>query len=218
MVIKDYSVCVRGTKVSIFKLVICHAFVIDSSSYLYILNLQSIYIKTKKIIGGYTHMNMTHYMGLLADNQPWNLIIFMAIPVICAETIAVTELAILFTRNLTGKLRLVNKVTSIFVGIYFTGIFIYLLFNAVIPITSKGEWHGWIDVVAVGFYLLGIIPLLGMALLDLSIIYKNKSQEKKLKVHAIFVGMFLIFAHIAMIAGMVDPTIISDMPTMGHDM
>ncbi|XNQ39111.1 DUF6803 family protein [Bacillus sp. 1P10SD] len=40
-------------------------------------------------------MNMTHYMGLLADNQPWNLIIFMAIPVICAETIAITELGIL---------------------------------------------------------------------------------------------------------------------------
>jgi hypothetical protein len=218
MVIKNYSVGVMGTKVFIFKLSICHAFVIDSSSNLYILNLQSICIKTKKIIGGYNHMNMTHYMGLLADNQPWNLIIFMAIPVICAETIAVTELAILFTRNLNGKLRLVNKITSIFVGIYFTGIFIYLLFNAVIPITSKGEWHGWIDVVAVGFYLLGIIPLLGMALLDLSIIYKNKSQEEKLKVHVIFVGMFLIFAHIAMIAGMVDPTIVSDMPTMGHDM
>ncbi|MFS0778328.1 DUF6803 family protein [Neobacillus sp. 3P2-tot-E-2] len=163
-------------------------------------------------------MNMTHYMGLLADNQPWNLIIFMAIPVICAETIAVTELAILFTRNLTGKLRLVNKITSIFVGIYFTGIFIYLFFNAVIPITSKGEWHGWIDVVAVGFYLLGIIPLLGMALLDLNLIYRNKTQEEKLKVHAIFVGMFLIFAHIAMIAGMVDPTIVTDMPTMGHNM
>jgi hypothetical protein len=37
-----------------------------------------------------------------------------------------------------------------------------------------------------------------------------------LKVHAFFVGMFLIFAHIAMIAGMVDPTIVSDMPDMGH--
>lgn len=159
-------------------------------------------------------MNMTHYMGLLADNQPWNLILFMAIPVICAETIAVTELAILFTRNLNGKLRLVNKITSIFVGIYFTGVFIYLFLNAVIPVTSNGEWHGWIDVVAVGFYLFGIVPLLGMALLDLNIIYKNKSPEGKLKVHAFFVGMFLITAHIAMIAGMVDPSVISGMPNM----
>jgi starvation-inducible DNA-binding protein len=37
---------------------------------------------------------------LLADNQPWNLILFMAIPVILAETIAVSELYVLFTRNL----------------------------------------------------------------------------------------------------------------------
>ena len=27
-------------------------------------------------------MSMTHYMELLASNQPWNLILFMAIPVI----------------------------------------------------------------------------------------------------------------------------------------
>jgi Kef-type K+ transport system membrane component KefB len=161
---------------------------------------------------------MTHYMGLLADNQPWNLIIFMAIPVICAETIAITELAILFTRNLNGKLRLVNKITSIFAGLYFTGVFIYLFINAVIPITQNGEWHGWIDVVAVGFYLFGIVPLLGMALLDLNVIYRNKSQNEKLKLHVIFVGMFLITAHVAMIAGMVDPTIVSEMPTMEHNM
>ena len=29
-------------------------------------------------------MNMTHYMQLLADNQPWNLMIFMAIPIVLA--------------------------------------------------------------------------------------------------------------------------------------
>jgi hypothetical protein len=33
-------------------------------------------------------MNMTHYMELLAVNQPWNLILFMAIPVALAEIIA----------------------------------------------------------------------------------------------------------------------------------
>jgi Kef-type K+ transport system membrane component KefB len=152
-------------------------------------------------------MNMTHYMGLLADNQPWNLIIFMAIPVICAETIAITELAILFTRNLNGSLRKVNKVFSIFAGLYFTGIFFYLMKTAYIPLTMNGQWKGWIDVVAVTFYLLGIVPLLGMALLDLKIIYRNKSDEERLKLHAVFVGMFLVVAHVAMIFGMVDPSL-----------
>ncbi len=161
-------------------------------------------------------MNMTHYMGLLAANQPWNLIIFMAIPVICAETIAVTELAILFTRNLDGSLRKVNKAVSIFAGLYFTGIFVYLMKTAYIPLTVNGEWKGWIDVVAVTFYLLGIVPLLGMALLDLGLIYKNRTSVEKLKIHAIFVGMFLVVAHIAMILGMVDPTIVSS-TNAGHN-
>lgn len=157
--------------------------------------------------------NMTHYMGLLAANQPWNLLIFMAVPVICAETVAITELAILFTRNLGGSLRKVNRSVSIFAGIYFTGIFLYLMKTAYIPLTVTGQWKGWIDVVAVTFYLLGIVPLLGMALLDLGIIYKNETVEEKLKTHAVFVGMFLVVAHVAMIFGMVDPTLGS-----GHSM
>lgn len=150
---------------------------------------------------------MTHYMELLASNQPWNLILFMAIPVILAETIAVTELAILFTRNLNGGLRKLNKIASIIVGLYFTGVFIYLFNNAVIPLTVNGEWRGFADVVAVGFYLLGIVPLLGMALLDLGIISRKKNELQKLKLHATFVGIFLVVAHIAMIFGMIDPSI-----------
>nr|WP_317853537.1 DUF6803 family protein [Neobacillus sp. Marseille-Q6967] len=34
-----------------------------------------------------------------------------------------------------------------------------------------------------------------------------------------FLSQFLhLFAHVAMIAGMVDPTIVSEMPSMGHNM
>ena len=106
----------------------------------------------------------------------------MAIPVICAETIAITELGILFTRNQNGGLRKVNKIVSIIAGFYFTGIFLYLMKTAYIPLTVNGEWKGWIDVVAVTFYLLGIVPLLGMALLDLGFIFRQKSAEEKLKI------------------------------------
>ncbi|HEY2421021.1 MAG TPA: DUF6803 family protein [Neobacillus sp.] len=162
-------------------------------------------------------MNMTHYMGLLADNQPWNLLIFMAVPVICAETLAISEFAILFTRNLDGALRKLNRVVGIFAGFYFTGVFIYLMKTAYIPLTMNGEWKGWIDVVAVTFYLLGIVPFLGMALLDLGLIFRNKTVEEKLKIHAIFVSIFLVVAHVAMIFGMVDPSLGSG-STTGHDM
>lgn len=150
---------------------------------------------------------MTHYMELLALNQPWNLILFMAVPVILAETIAITELALLYTRNLSGGLKKLNKAASIIVGLYFTGVFVYLLFNAVIPITINGEWRGFADVVAVGFYLSGIVPLLGLALLDLNIIGRKRNELGKLKLHATFVGIFLVVAHIAMIFGMLDPSL-----------
>jgi L-cystine uptake protein TcyP (sodium:dicarboxylate symporter family) len=154
-------------------------------------------------------MSMTHYMGLLASNQPWNLIIFMAIPVVLAETIAITELYLLFTRNFTNKAKTINKWAGIIVGIYFLGIFVYLFTNAVVPITTSGEWRGFVDVIAVGFYLLGVVPLFGITLLELGVISKNKTPEEKLKLHVIFVALFLVVAHIAMIFGMVNPEIYS---------
>ncbi|MEI6316693.1 MAG: DUF6803 family protein [bacterium] len=155
-------------------------------------------------------MSMTHYMGLLASNQPWNLIIFMAIPVILAETIAITELYLLFTRNFNNKAKIINKWAGVFVGIYFLGIFFYLLINAVVPLTMGGQWRGFADVIAVGFYLLGVVPLFGITLLELGVINKNKSPEQKLKLHVIFVAIFLVVAHIAMIFGMVNPEIYSN--------
>ncbi len=153
-------------------------------------------------------MTMTHYMELLASNQPWNLLIFMAIPVILAETIAVTELFILFSRDLKSWVKSLNRMAGIIAGFYFSGVFIYLFKTAIIPLTMNGGWRGPADVIAVSSYLLGVIPLLGMALLELGLIGKNKSMDEKLKLHATFVAMFLIIAHIAMIFGMLNPEIL----------
>lgn len=159
-------------------------------------------------------MSMTHYMSLLAENQPWNLIIFMAIPVIMAETLTITEFFIVFNRLKSGGIRNLNKVIGIFDGFYFAGIFVYLLFNAVIPLTTTNGWHTWVDVVAVGFYLSGVFFLLPIALMELGIIFRNKTAEEKMKLHFILVGGFLVVAHVAMIFGMVNPEIISNMSSM----
>ena len=148
-------------------------------------------------------------MELLATNQPWNLIIFMAIPVILAETLAITELIILYKRELTGgTAKTVSKIAGIIAGFYFTGVFIYLFTHAVVPLTSTGGWRGPADVIAVGFYLSGIIPFVGMALLELGLIGKNRDEMGKLKLHATLVGIFLVVAHIAMIFGMLDPNLL----------
>lgn len=162
-------------------------------------------------------MSMTHYMELLSVNQPWHLLLFMAVPVVLAETVAITELFILFTRTTQGAVRAINRAASITGGIYFTGVFAYLMVTAVIPLTSAGEWRGPADVIAVGAYLAGIVPLLGMALLDLGVIGRSLDAEAKLKLHAMFVALFLVVAHIAMIFGMLDPTLLQSGEAMpGH--
>jgi hypothetical protein len=152
-------------------------------------------------------MNMTHYMQLLADNQPWNLLIFMAIPVVLAETLAITELYLLFTRKLDGAVAKLNRYTGMLVGMYFIGVIVYLTKNAVLPITSAGEWRTFIDVIAVLSYLISGLPLIWIALQEFGVVNRAQSQDAKLKVHAICVALFLIFGHIAMIAGMTDPSL-----------
>lgn len=157
---------------------------------------------------------MTHYMELLMTNQPWNLIIYMAIPVILAETIAISELYLLFTGKDTGAVKTLSRFAGIIVGWYFLGIFVNLLFTAVIPLTSSNEWRGIVDVIAVGFYLLGLVPLFGIALLDMNLLSRTASQRERNKIHAIFVGVFLVVAHIAMIFGMADPNLFSTQGVM----
>ncbi|SUS04377.1 Permease [uncultured Defluviicoccus sp.] len=164
-------------------------------------------------------MSMTHYMQLLAENQPWNLLIFMAVPIILAETVVVTELYILYTRNFSGIVRWVNKWAGILVGFYFAIVFVYLLVTAAVPLTKGGGWRGWIDVSAVGFYLSGVIPLLGIALLEVGVIARDRSPEQKLMIHASLVALFLVLGHVAMVFGMLDPALAGGtvaMPMHGH--
>jgi hypothetical protein len=155
-------------------------------------------------------------MELLAENQPWNLLIFMAIPVILAETLAITELYILFTRKFNGTIHQINRFAGAAVGIYFIGIIIYLINTAVIPITQAGQWRTIIDVIAVGTYLLGGLPLIWIALQEFGFVDRKKSTEGKLKNHAICVAIFLVFGHIAMITGMLDPGLLGYQGNHGH--
>jgi hypothetical protein len=62
-------------------------------------------------------MTMTHYMELLAANQPWNLIIFMGIPIVLAETVAISELYLLYRRVFSGPVRRLNRLAGIAAGL-----------------------------------------------------------------------------------------------------
>ena len=163
-------------------------------------------------------MNMTHYMELLAVNQPWNLLLFMGIPVVLAETLAITELYLLFTRRFEGWVHGLNRFAGIVVGLYFIGVIVYLMQTAVLPITQAGQWRTVIDVIAVLSYLIGGLPLIAIAAQELGLLNRGATQEHKLKFHATCVALFLIFGHVAMIAGMMDPGLLGYNPDMGGAM
>jgi len=159
---------------------------------------------------------MTHYMGLLAANQPWNLIIFMAIPVILAETLAVSELVWLFRQGeLSPTVQRLHRWAGLIAGPWFFAITIHLLINAVAPLTTGAGWHGTADYIAVLAYLAGIVPLGGITLIELGVLGRG-TQRERMKLHATFVGIFLIVAHVAMIFGMLDPSVLGWEP--GHVM
>ncbi len=73
---------------------------------------------------------------------------------------------------------------------------------------QHGGWRGIADVIAVGFYLLGIVPLGGLALMGVGVIGKTGDDQSQLKLHATLVAMFLVVAHVAMIFGMLNPTLL----------
>ena len=152
-------------------------------------------------------MSMTHYMELLAVHQPRNLIIFMAVPVVLAETLAITELVILLSRAATPPwVRTTSRIAGLLAGPVMFAIFLHLMLNAVIPLTLTGGWRGPADVIAVLFYLSGTIPLVGITLVELGLI--GSDRVSALKWHAAFIAVFLVVAHVAMIFGMLDPALL----------
>lgn len=160
-------------------------------------------------------MNMTHYMELLASNQPWNLIIYMLIPVALAEALVATEFFVVYYRQSTGSLRTANKWIGIVLGFYFLGIFLQMSFGVVPSIA----WRGAADIIAVFSYLAGVIPLFSIALLELGVLGKGKSDTEKMKLHFILLTVFLVVAHVAMVFGMLDPAVMgwnAAAPMGGH--
>ena len=148
---------------------------------------------------------MTHYMELLSLNQPYNLILYMVIPVGLTELLVAMEFLTMYHMD-SGKnagFKAVSKFAGIVLGVYFTALVIYFMAK----IYPSIKWRGYADVIAIYSYLIGVIPLLGIALLELNLIYKNASEKAKLKLHFCLLIFALIVAHVAMIFGMVDPTI-----------
>ena len=147
-------------------------------------------------------------MELIMTNQPFNLIFFMAIPVILAESLVVTEFYCLWRiQSTSGIWHGLNRLFGIVIGIYFAAVFIYFALNVLPDL----QWRGTLDKIAVMSYLIGVVPLMGITLLELGLVGKNLNDKLRRQVHFLLLTGFLVVSHIAMIFGMTEPQI-SEMP------
>ena len=144
---------------------------------------------------------------LSTSYAPWNLLIFMALPVVLAETIAITELVILYSRTDRPFTSALNRFCGIAAGLVFLGIAVYLVPTVVVPVSQAGEWRTWIDWLAVYSYLAAGIPMILIALLNVRVILRRADEHARRGFHVLCVAVFLVLSHVAMIAGMADPAV-----------
>jgi len=151
-------------------------------------------------------MGMTHYMELLGANQPWNLLLFMGVPVVIAETLAISELALLLPGQRAWWVRRVNHVAGLVAGPAMLAITIHLVLNAVLPLMAGNGWRGPADLLAVLLYLTGVVPFVSITLIELGLLGRTDAEAQRLR--ATNIAIFLVVAHVAMVFGMLDPSLL----------
>ena len=161
-------------------------------------------------------MVMTNYMDLLAANQPWNLILFMVIPVVLAESLVATEFYTTYYNGKAAGWKAWNHRLGIAAGVYFALVVLYLLVNVVPGI----HWKGGADQLAIVAYLLGIVPLGAIALMEMGVTGQHLPEQQRNLRHVGLLNGFLVVSHVAMVVGMGDPTITGwqPMPAQMHQM
>ena len=153
-------------------------------------------------------MMMTNYMEVLMSNQPWNLIAFMVLPVAMAELLTAAERCILARPEQSAGWKRLSHGLGIALGLYFLGVFLYF----VLHILPGNTLRGWIDELAIAAYLAGVLPLGAIALQELGLF--GGPAAKRQWHHILLLISFLVVSHIAMIFGMVDPTLSGWQPPM----
>jgi len=135
----------------------------------------------------------THYMGLLMANQPWNLLLFMAVP-----------FAVIYLGLLPAALGLfpsrLGRAAVAFLAVYLTVASVYLVRWAVVPLTDGSGWRGPVDLIAVGGYVLTAVPILVLATLT----FNGGSARAQ----TWWAWAALVVAHVAMTFGMMAPFVL----------
>ena len=152
-------------------------------------------------------MLMTQYMSLLMANSPYNLIFFMVVPMVIAETIAITEIVLLFSSKPLLKVHSLNSICTFISGIVMLVLVFLFIKGLVLPANEQNIWKGWIDYDSALLFMAAVIPLVLMSLLQVNLIFRKANKRTKMAVKIVLLSIYLVTSHAAMVFGMLDPAL-----------
>lgn len=152
-------------------------------------------------------MLMTQYMSLLMANSPYNLIFFMVVPMVIAETIAITEIVLLFSSKPLLKVHSLNSICTFISGIVMLVLGFLFIKELVLPANEQNLWKGWIDYASALLFMAAVIPLVLMSLLQVNLIFRKANKRTKMAVKIVLLSIYLVTSHAAMVFGMLDPAL-----------
>lgn len=152
-------------------------------------------------------MLMTQYMSLLMANSPYNLIFFMVVPMVIAETIAITEIVLLFSSKPLLKVHSLNSICTFISGIVMLVLGFLFIKELVLPANEQNLWEGWIDYASALLFMAAVIPLVLMSLLQVNLIFRKANKRTKMAVKIVLLSIYLVTSHAAMVFGMLDPAL-----------
>lgn len=152
-------------------------------------------------------MLMTQYMSLLMANSPYNLIFFMVVPMVIAETIAITEIVLLFSSKPLLKVHSLNSICTFISGIVMLVLGFLFIKELVLPANEQNLWKGWIDYASALLFMVAVVPLVLMSLLQINLIFRKASKRTKMAVKIVLLSIYLVTSHAAMVFGMLDPAL-----------
>ena len=152
-------------------------------------------------------MLMTQYMSLLMANSPYNLIFFMVVPMVIAETIAITEIVLLFSSKPLLKVHSLNSICTFISGIVMLVLVFLFIKELVLPANEQNLWKGWIDYASALLFMVAVVSLVLMSLLQVNLIFRKANKRTKMAVKIVLLSIYLVTSHAAMVFGMLDPAL-----------
>lgn len=147
---------------------------------------------------------MTHYMEWLSLNQPWNLILFMLIPMTLAECVLASEIFSAFCKEpLSAVWVKLRRALSMILGVYFTVLAVWWY---AVYVSGIESYRGTVDVLAVALFFATVIPALLLVISEWRSRQVRNFERRGFTAHVLTIFGFVLFTHLAMVFGMLSPS------------